>query len=127
MEKGEKHKGACEIAEALNENYKTSITGQTVMRYVKNGMDGQSPLKMDPDGGVPHNVFKILLTAFETFIQIKQINGETNCNTQNLLSQCVNKTMNNISNTSRLLQRLLSKSVIDFKVTVSDPIEERRM
>ncbi len=45
MEKGEKHKGACKIAE----NYKTSITKQTVMRYVKNGMGEQSPLKMGPD------------------------------------------------------------------------------
>ncbi len=35
MEKGEKHKGTGKIVEAVNENYKTSIYGQTVMRYVK--------------------------------------------------------------------------------------------
>ena len=98
-----------------------------VMRYVKKGMAGQSLLKMGPDGGVPCNVFKLLLTAFETFVQIKQINGETNCNTMNLLFQHIKKAMKNISTTSCLLQRLLSKSAIDFKATVSDPIEERRM
>ncbi len=126
MQKGEKYKGAGKIAEAVNENYKTSISGQTIMRYVENGMAGQSPLKMGPDGGVPRDVFKLLLTAFKT-VQIKQINGETNCNTTNLLSQRINKTMNNISTTSRLLQRLLRESAIDFKATVSDLVEEQRM
>ncbi len=64
------------------------------------------------------------MTSFETFVQIKQFNGETNCNTTNLLSQYVNKTMNNMSNT---FFSLLYESAIDFKATVSDPVEEQRM
>ncbi len=40
-----------------------------VMRYVKKGMAGQSLLKMGPDRGVPCNVFKLLLTAFETSME----------------------------------------------------------
>ncbi len=35
--------------------------------------------------------------------------------------------MNNVSNTSCLLQRLLGELAIDFKATVSDPVEEQRM
>ncbi len=60
--KGRKVQGAGKTA-VMNENYKTSVTGQTVMRYSANGKVGQSPLKMGPDGGVPCNVSKLLLPA----------------------------------------------------------------
>ncbi len=97
-QKGKKHKGAAKIAEAVNSVYGTSISGRTVMWYVAYGMVGEYPLKMGPDGGIQNEVFKLLLTAFETFVRMKQIKRETNLNTTNLLSKRVNKTMNNLSN-----------------------------
>ncbi len=49
MGKGEKRKGVGESSEAVNETYKNSVSNWTVLRYVTNGMVGQSPLKMGPD------------------------------------------------------------------------------
>ncbi len=57
-EKGGKQKGVGKIAQAKNENYKTSVLGQMVMSNVTSGMVGQSPLKIGPGGSVPCNVFK---------------------------------------------------------------------
>ncbi len=97
---GKKHKGAGKIAEAVNSVYGTSISGHMVMQYVANGMVGESPLKMGPDGGIQNDMFNFLLTVFETCVRMKQINGETNLKTTNLLSKHVNKTMKNLSNTT---------------------------
>ncbi len=126
-QKGKKHKGAEKIAETRNNTYSTSVLGHTVMCYVANWMMVQSPLKMGLDGGIHKDVFKLLLTAFKTFVKMKQINGETKFNTTNLLSQQVNKMMNNLSNTTQISKRLLHASLIDFIETVSDPVEEQRM
>ncbi len=70
-QKGKKHKGAAKIAEAVNSVYGTSISGRTVMPYVTNGMMEESLLKMGPNGGIRNDVFKLLLTAFETFVRMK--------------------------------------------------------
>ncbi len=85
-QKDNKHRGAAKIAETVNITQTPVFLGHTVMPCVANGMVGQSPLKMGPDGGIQNDVFKLLLTAFETFVEINQINGETKFNTINLLS-----------------------------------------
>ncbi len=77
---------------------------------------------MGPDRGVHNDMFKLLLTAFETLVRIKQINGERNLNTTNLLSQCVNNTMNNSN-----FAKAFSHIIIELEVTVSDPVEKKRM
>ncbi len=122
-----KGKGAVKIAEEVNKKYNTTLSGRTIMRYVANGMIGVSPLKMGPDGGVPEEHFKLLLLAVETYIRISQINGETSNNTATLLTKRINSTMNNISKSSHLFQRVMRECAIDFKAGVSNPIEERRL
>ncbi len=77
-EKVKVHKEVSKIAETVNKTYKTSISGHTVMRHVETGMVGQSPLKMQPGGGIQKDVFKLQLTVFETFVRIKKINAESN-------------------------------------------------
>ncbi len=47
----------------VNKKYNTTLSGQTIMRYVANGLIGVSPLKMGPDGGVPDDHFRLLCTA----------------------------------------------------------------
>lgn len=107
--KGKKQKGS-QNCRGIELNYKTTVVSQTVLAYVANGIAGKSLLKMGPDGDVPDDVFKLLLTSFKTFERMKQINGEMNCNTTNLLSQHMKKTINNMSNKTYLLQRLLRQS-----------------
>ncbi len=122
-----KTKGAEKIAAEVNKKYNTTLSGRTIRRYVGNGMIGVSPLKMGPDGGVPDNHFKLLLTAFETYIRISQINGETFNNTANKLTTRVNATMNHITKGPRLFHRLMRESAINFRATISNPVEERRL
>ncbi len=86
------------------------------------GMAWKLPLKVEPDGGVSDYVYKLLLSAFETYIRIKQMNAKVICNTTNLLFKRVNIFMNNMSNITKLFQHLLQESEIDFKVTVCNPI-----
>ena len=95
-ESSKKAKGADKIAEEVNKKYNTALSGQTIMRYVANGLIGVSPLKMGPDGGVPEEHFKFLLTTVETYIHFSQINVETSNNTVNQLTKCIDATMNNI-------------------------------
>ncbi len=90
--------------------------------YVSDGQAGASPLKMCLDGGVPNDLSGILLFAFETYIHIKQITRESENNTGNLLSACVNKTMSNVSNTCRLFDWLLHEITMtcDFMATLKN-------
>ncbi len=73
-------------------------------------MARQLPLKMGPDGGVSDNGFKLLeLTSkCQSNLQKKQV-------------------MNNTSITRRLFEQLLQELEINFKATVCNPDEERRL
>ncbi len=111
-ESGKKGKGADKIAEEVNKKYNPTLSGQTIMRYVSNGLIGVPPLKMGSDGGVPEEHFKLLLTAVKTYIHISQINGETFNNTVNKLTKRINTTMD-ITTGPHLFQQLMCESSID--------------
>ncbi len=72
------------------------------MRYVADGQVEQPLLKMGPDGGIPNNVFKIIVSAFETSVRLNQLNRNTTKNTVNLMSSIRNQAMNNISSSRRI-------------------------
>ncbi len=89
------------------------------MKYVGDSWAGKFPLKMRPDGGVLNNLFKILLTAFETFVRIIKLNGNKGENTAKFLSYWMNQAMNNISSSQQIFQLLMNETNIDFKATIT--------
>jgi len=52
------------------------LTKSTVNRYVQRDMVGTAPLTRGYEGIIPKAVFKLLVLAVESFIQIKQVNYE---------------------------------------------------
>lgn len=119
-------KSAQYFCDQVGIKYNTLISARTVQHYVKNDLAGNSPQKHGPDGGLSCDDFKILVAAYKSYIQIKQINAETSGNNQKLLAQRINNTVKNDSKSDRLFQQLQKESTIDFKACVSNPQEESR-
>lgn len=72
-ESSKRAKGEDKIAEGNNRKYNTTLSGQTIMQYVANGLIVVIPLKLGPDSGMLEEHFKLLLTAVKTYICISQI------------------------------------------------------
>ena len=59
----EKEKGiengmsAVQVAEYTNDKYETTINKMLIQQYVKDGIAGESPDRMGPDGSVSRSVF----------------------------------------------------------------------
>ncbi len=88
------------------------IISRVVLNYViTKNMAGASPLRCSPDGGISAEDFKILLTAYESYLRIKQINAEVHDNNHTLLSKWVNNTMCNCGKLACLLKWLQKASV----------------
>ncbi len=105
--------------------YNTTISKRTVKHYVQHDKAGKAPRK-GPDGGIPHNIFKILLQAYGSYVRIKQINAETTENTQTLLSKRVNSAMNQGETNDCLLQHIQRHCTVDFTAGVSDWTKEHQ-
>ncbi len=97
-----KRKSAQECCNEIGVKYNTSISKRTVQQYVQHGMAGNSPKKKGPDGGIAPDFFKVLVQAYESFVRIKQINGESAGNTRIQLMKRMNQAMLTGSSTDRL-------------------------
>ncbi len=82
-----KKRSAQDCCDKIGKKYNVAISARTVQHYVHHGQAGESPMKQGPEGSLCPNDFKILTMAFETFIRIKQIKGETAVNTWSLLAK----------------------------------------
>jgi len=51
---------AQQVVKQVNDKYGTTVTRQTVARYVEEGMIGESPKKPGPSGWLPEHVYKVL-------------------------------------------------------------------
>jgi hypothetical protein len=56
--------------------FAVKLTKSTVNRYIRRDMVGTAPLTRGYEGIIPKAVFKLLVLAVESFIQIKQVNYE---------------------------------------------------
>ncbi len=82
-----KKKGAQVFCTMMEEKYKTKVSARTVQYYVNTkNQAGDSPMKRGPDGDISRDDFKILVTAYDSYVRIKQINAETYENNQKLLA-----------------------------------------
>ncbi len=119
---GGKRKSADTICEDINTKYNCIVSSRTVLHYVNmKNMAGASPLKCGPDGGISAKDFKVLVTAYETYVRIKQVNAEVHGNNHTLLSKQVNNTKCNGSKLTCLLKRLQKASTIHFQAGVANP------
>ncbi len=110
-----KKKGAQVFCNMVQEKYNTKVSARTVQYYVNTKNQARdSPMKRSPDGGVSRDDFKILLTAYESYVRIKQIHAESYGNNQKLLARHVNNAMDNGSNTDGLFHRLQKECTTDF-------------
>ena len=100
-----------DVAGTINAEYKSNVTGRTIRRYVKNGLVGCSPLKRGERGTIPSPIFRALVEAFETFIQIEQANGERQtkqCGLSRIVNLVINGSGENRTHYD-LLYRLLTR------------------
>ena len=67
---------AATVCNFVDDKYGTSINKYQVQKLVQQGIIGETPPKKGPDGGIPFHHFKHLVGAFETYVQVKQVNGE---------------------------------------------------
>ena len=121
---------ARKVVESVNEDYGTNIPVRTVQRYVKEGTVGISPQKKGPAPGfLPKETFAILLDAFESFIQINQINANADDNVLAKLNTTIHETigLHSASNSRSLLHQLLSKTKVNWTARSIPAVEERRV
>ena len=82
-----------------------------------------------PPGRLADSTLKLVLTAFESYAQINQANGEPGKNLRARMIPRVNKVIAvSASSTqgSRFFESLLKRTDIDLKAAVLNPVEERR-
>ena len=125
----EEQLSAQQVSEVVLQNTGVAIGVRTIQREVKEGRIGVSPKKGGPPSIFPDEVFGKLSSAFESFIQIKQINGQSgNINNKlltELLKQCTVSKVH--CNCKHLLSRLLDDTAIDLTCGRINNAEERRI
>ena len=119
---------AQKVCDAVNEKYSTNIKPRMVQHYVQTGRVGESPSKKGPDGGVPEVIFEPLLGAFESYVEIQQLNcSDSKTNQRKELSALVNKVVGGDRTTDKLYNRLLRASAMDITASVDQAVKERRV
>ena len=65
------------VTEIVRNEFKVNLCPRTIQKKVKDGAVGVSPLRRGPKGFIPEHHFNNLCIAFETFLRINQMNGNT--------------------------------------------------
>ena len=104
-----------------------SLSSETVNHYIRKDMASTAPLSRGYEGIVPKAVFKMLVLAVESCIQIKQINCKVIVRKQ--LVVIVNVLCDIISGnclTENIFERVMSLTEVSLDVTITPAIKERR-
>jgi hypothetical protein len=75
--KGKSGMSARMVTEIVQNEFKVNQCPPTIQKKVKDGAVGLSPLRCGPKGFILEHHFNNLCIAFETFIRINQMNGNT--------------------------------------------------
>jgi hypothetical protein len=94
--------------------FAVKLTKSTVNRYVWRDMVGTAPLTRGYEGIIPKAVFKLLVLAVESFIQIKQVNCEVIPRKQLLVT--VNKLCGIASSGNRIKENMLERVIEEATV-----------
>jgi hypothetical protein len=87
----EKTVGEKKFSELVYGEFGVQINKRTIQRDVAAGRVGTSPLKPGTKGNFPALTFQHLANAFESFIKIKQLNGQGGDISKNKLIQFLKK------------------------------------
>ena len=87
----ERKLSASKVSELVYGEFGVHIHKRTIQHEVAAGRVGLSPLKQGVKGNFPALTFQHLAKAFESFIKIKQLNGQGGDLSNNKLSQLLNK------------------------------------
>ena len=83
-------KGAREISLSINEKYNSNIHPRRVEKLVQEIIIDETPPKRGPTNGIPENVYKKFVWAFESYVHIKEVNGHDGEVTRKKLMSKVN-------------------------------------
>jgi len=120
---------AAKVQEIVKKKLGVKVSKRTIQHNVKEGRIGTSPQKPGPKGHFDDDTVLNLSNAFETYVKIKQINGQSGDATmrklKKLLKQCT--TPKKDVDCGWLLKRLLQDSGVDFNAGRSNNAEQRRI
>jgi hypothetical protein len=107
---------------------KVTLSANTINRYVRVGDIGVGAKRRGYEGRLSKEAFQCLVLAFESFIQINQVNTNTFSNKQLMI--IVNKVCDITSDKrikETMLQRLLDATNVSLGVSIARAVEERRL
>jgi hypothetical protein len=128
-QKLEKKLSAERVSAIVEKKFGIRVPKRTIQNNFKLGRIGTSPKKKGPKGHFDNDTVLNLTNSFETYVKIKQLNGQSGDVTYNklqkLLKQCTSQKKD--INCTWLLRRLLKESGIDLNVGRSNNAEQRRI
>jgi len=128
-QKHEKKLSAERVSAIVEKKFGIRVPKRTIQNNFKLGRIGTSPKKKGPKGHFDSDTVLNLTNLFETYVKIKQLNGQSGDVTYNklqkLLKQCTSQKKD--INCTWLLRRLLKESGIDLNVGRSNNAEQRRI
>ena len=99
---------------------------RTIQEHVANGSVGKSPVRRGRPGNIEGSTFLMLCNAFETYVRIRQLNG--NSEERKVLSTKIKLVMDKERSISQhLLGRLLRECAIELLAEKSQSVEQRRI
>ena len=118
-----------QVAAITRQKLGIKVSSRSITDNVKKGRVGTSPLKTGPKGNFDDDTIRNLNDAFETYVKIKQLNGQsgnvTRKKLQELLVKCTTPKL--ACNCEWLLKRLIKESGVDFNVGKNNNAEQRRI
>jgi len=128
-QKHEKKLSAERVSAIVEKKFGIRVPKRTIQNNFKLGRIGTSPPKKGPKGHFDNDTVLNLTNSFETYVKIKQLNGQSGDVTykkfQKLLKQCTSQKKD--VDCVWLLQRLLKESGVDLNVGRSNNAEQRRI
>ena len=118
------------VAEKVKELYDgVGPCERTLQRHYLDGRIGMSPKKPGPCPDIPRSVFKLLCSAWESFVRIQQINGLGGNNTRKKLAAAVNGVVRDHGTKLKyfLLSKVLDETALNIAAIKTTSAEERRI
>ena len=126
-----KGRSAAKIVKAANTEYGTQLNHQTVLRYVHEGRSGEAPARKGPrPGNIPPEAMDLVVSAFETYVQINQANGDAYAVDRWCLIQRLNATIGILSFAATrgetFYYLFLNQTTVNLKAKVLNPVKDCR-
>jgi len=130
----EKEKGrmsAQPVAEFIAKEFKVNLSARKIQRKVESGEIVTSPVRCGPKGSIPELHYRNILTAFESFVVINQINGVARkCHHKKLVKR-VHKVLHSTDSTGSqerdFLKCILGDTAVSLNTCKTKSADEKRI